>query len=79
MQVIILRAIFSSIKFHRSLALENLSHRHQLDVLRSNRKAASPDQPRSSALGSSCATVTGLVLCSLRFGAARTKHGTNRK
>jgi putative transposase len=38
MLLIILRAIYSSIKSHRSLALENLALRHQLDVLQRNTK-----------------------------------------
>ncbi len=38
MLLIILRAILSSIKSHRSLTLENLALRHQLDVLQRNAK-----------------------------------------
>ncbi|MEE9268911.1 MAG: integrase core domain-containing protein [Candidatus Krumholzibacteria bacterium] len=38
MLLLILRAIFSSIKSRRSLALENLALRHQLDVLQRTRK-----------------------------------------
>jgi putative transposase len=38
MLLLILRAIFSSIKSHRSLTLENLALRHQLDVLQRNAK-----------------------------------------
>ncbi len=38
MLLVILRTIFSSLKSHRSLALENLALRHQLDVLKRNTK-----------------------------------------
>ena len=38
MLLLILRAITSSLKSHRSLTLENLALRHQLDVLQRNRR-----------------------------------------
>ena len=38
MLILILRAIITSIKSHRSLALENLALRHQLEVLQRNAK-----------------------------------------
>ncbi|MDH3217183.1 MAG: hypothetical protein OEN01_13015 [Candidatus Krumholzibacteria bacterium] len=38
MLLLILRTVFSSMKSHRSLGLENLALRHQLDVLKRNAK-----------------------------------------
>ncbi len=70
---ILLRTLFSALRSHRALILENLALRHQLDVLQRNAKKAVLGEQGSDSLGDPVAGL-GRLANAAHFRPTRDRH-----